>query len=68
MDLDLEKKGNISKKLADPSGVSQDWEGRLRFFGAGKSSRSLACVQCLPRGNSYFIAREWPRTRAYYSN
>lgn len=66
--MDLKKKGNMSKKLADSSGVPQEWEVKLHFLELGGSRRSLACVQCLPRGNSYFITREWPRTRAYYAN
>lgn len=36
MDLDLKKKGNMSKKLADPSGVPQEWEVRLHFLELGE--------------------------------
>lgn len=47
MDLDLEKTGYMSKKLADPYGVSQEWEVRLHFLELGKAVPArLVCSAC----------------------
>lgn len=47
MDLDLEKTGYMSKKLADPYGVSQEWEVRLHFLELGKAVPArFVCSAC----------------------
>lgn len=47
MDLDLKKKRNMSKKLADPSGVPQEWEVKLHFLELGEADAAwLVCSAC----------------------
>lgn len=45
MDLDLEKKGNMSKKLVGLSGVSQKWKVRLHFLELGKQLQLGLCAE-----------------------